>query len=89
MSIVTLTGETPINEPDPDVIAFFERYLERAKSGEIRAVAMAYVPGSGRPSYAYVSEQSEVARLTMSMALLRATWDRRLLAQCLDGEDQP
>jgi len=36
--------------PDPQIIAFLERILARAKAGEIRAIALTYVKPNGRPS---------------------------------------
>ena len=38
---------TPTNEPVPQVVAFIERLLARAKAGDIRAIGVAYVRGNG------------------------------------------
>ena len=38
------------NQPVPQVVAFVERLLARAKSGEMRAIAVTYVRGNDLPS---------------------------------------
>ena len=38
------------NEPIPSIIELLEGMLDRAKSGEIRAIALVYVRGNGRPT---------------------------------------
>jgi hypothetical protein len=50
--VTALFGGTvsAVNEPIPELVAFVERLLARAKSGEIRAIAVTYVRGNGRPS---------------------------------------
>ena len=37
--------------PSPDVIALLERLLERAREGDIRSIAVAWVNGDGTPSH--------------------------------------
>lgn len=41
---------TPANEPVPQVVAFIERLLVRAKSGDVRAIGVAYIRGNGHPA---------------------------------------
>lgn len=38
------------NEPVPHIVDTLEGMLNRAKAGEIRAIAIVYVRGNGRPS---------------------------------------
>jgi hypothetical protein len=38
------------SEPVPQVVAFIERLLERAKAGDVRAIAVAYIRSNGHPA---------------------------------------
>lgn len=40
-------------QPNPKVIAYLEKILDRAKAGEVQSVAMAFVRANGYPSYGW------------------------------------
>ena len=44
---------TPANEPVPQVVAFIERLLVRAKAGDVRAIGVTYVCGNGHRVYGW------------------------------------
>jgi len=48
-----------VNQPVPELVAFIERLLTRAKSGEMRAIAVAYVRGNGLPSEGWSYDDTE------------------------------
>lgn len=56
-NVVSLTGKEAVvaGAPDPGVVDFLESMLARAKAGEMRAVAITYVRGNGRPSEGWYS----------------------------------
>lgn len=41
-------GPIPVEGPDPEVIAHIEDLMERARRGEIKEIAVAWVSASGR-----------------------------------------
>jgi hypothetical protein len=59
--VISLSGQkvNPPGQPVPEVIDFLERILARAKSGDIRAVAVAYVRGNGMTADGWYSDRND------------------------------
>jgi hypothetical protein len=53
----------PSGQPVPEVVAFLENLLDRAKSGDIRAIAVAYVKDNGKTSAGWERERNDDNRL--------------------------
>jgi hypothetical protein len=70
--IVPLFGGAPEGHPDPEVIAMLEMYLERAKRGEIAAVAIASVsPYERHLSSGWSGQHATREALFTSIAVLQ------------------
>lgn len=67
-------------EPNPDVVRVLERYLERAKAGDIVAVAIAGVRHDGANTSIWASDGGLTNALISSVAML----DHRVLAVSMD-----
>lgn len=64
-NIVNLRGEVPASagEPQPDLIEALEDLLERARSGEVQGVSMAYIYRDMAVSHGAYGQTNAVALL--------------------------
>lgn len=69
-NVVGLRGEIPLYTPVPEVIECLEELLARAKAGEVRAVALAYVLPEGITGTAWNSGAASRHELTSAIAQL-------------------
>ena len=56
---------TPANEPCQEVVSFVEELLARAKCGDVRAIAVAFIRGNGNSAEGW--EQDADPRLTRDL----------------------
>lgn len=79
MGVVTLSGEAPENEPDPEVIQFFQEHLDMALRGEIRSVAIGFVGANGVARFAFCTPKVHRYAQTAALTVLSASWSENLM----------
>ena len=83
--VVSLRGDIPPGEINEDVIAMFERYLDRAKSGEITSAAIGIVHSNAtRIGTEWSAAVGESFMLTAAVATLSA----RIGISMAEAEDE-
>ena len=83
--VVSLRGDIPPGEINEDVIAMFERYLDRAKSGEITSAAIGIVHSNAtKIGTEWSAAVGESFMLTAAVATLSA----RIGISMAEAEDE-
>jgi hypothetical protein len=70
-NVVPLGRIVGTNEPVEEVITLLEELLEKARAGEVRALAYAYIEGGGLSNTGWVIGTVEAAVLVGSIARLQ------------------
>ena len=85
MTVVAFKGMTAPGEPVPEVVEMLEELLERAKAGDVRALAYATVDGDLGTTNSWFREHGTGLQLTTCIGVLH--W-KALAVIAEQGEEQ-